>query len=148
MADVIFNANRHLLGHYLSLPATDDGLVFIPIEAAGVPTDAVLADADTLAAVVTAGAVEQTIMGRLMLDASTVTVDDDTDTTSIDVADLTWTAADGDPTGKLLCCYDPDTTTGTDADLAVLVAFDFTATPDGTTDVTGRVDVAGLVGFA
>lgn len=142
--DFRFNKNAHLVGYYATLPAANDALVFIPLEATGLPTDAVLKDCDDLAAVFAAGAVEQTTMGRQTVTASTATVDDANDVTDIDVADPVWAAAGGNPTGKLLVAYDPDTTTGTDADLVLLSAHDFAAEPDGVADLTGVVFANGI----
>lgn len=132
MANIVFNVALGRLAHYASLPAASDALVAIPLEAAGLETDAVLRDKDTLADVLTGATNEQTTMGRKVLTSVTVTVDDTNDRLSVDSADITWTAASGNPVGALVICYDPDTGAGTDADLIPLLKLDCALTPDGT----------------
>ncbi|MFK0062622.1 hypothetical protein ACIQTN_25770 [Streptomyces werraensis] len=131
MANIVFNQALGRLAHYASLPATNDALVLVPLEAAGLVTDAVMRDYDTLDAILAGASNEQTTMGRKTLTGVTVTVDDANDRVNIDAADVTWTAATGAAIGAVVICYDPDTTTGTDADLIPLTKHDVTMTPDG-----------------
>lgn len=120
MADIVFNQALGKVAYYASLPGTNDGLVLVPIEATGLETDAVLRDYDNLGAILAAANNEQTTMGRKALASVTVSIDDSNDRVAIDAADVTWSAAGGNPVGALIVCYDPDTTTGTDADLVPL----------------------------
>lgn len=133
MASFIFNIALGKLAYYASLPATNDALILVPLEASGLETDAVLRDKDDFAAVVSGTTNEQTTVGRKTLSGVTVTVDDTNDRVAVDAADVTWTTPAGNPVGAVVLCYDPDTTTGTDADLVPLSKHDLTWSPDGNT---------------
>lgn len=138
VADFSFNIAKGKLAYYASLPAASDALIAIPIEASGVESDAILKDYDTVSALLAASNNEQTTMGRKTLASVTVTVDDANDRVALDCANITWTAATGNAVSDLLICYDPDTGTGTDADLIPLTWHDFAATPNGG-DITAAV---------
>lgn len=138
MADFVFNIAKGRLAQYASLPAANDALIAIPIEATGVEADAVVMDYDTVQAILAAATNEQTTMGRKTLGSVTVTVDDANNRANIDCADIVWTGATGNPISDILICYDPDTTGGTDADLIPLTWHDYPATPDGS-DITATV---------
>lgn len=138
MADFVFNIAKGKVAYYASLPAANDALIAIPIEASGVESDATLKDYDTVSALLAAANNEQSTMGRKTLGSVTVTVDDTNDRVALDAADITWTAATGNAISDILICYDPDTTTGTDADLIPLTWHDFSITPDGS-DVTATI---------
>lgn len=144
MADVIFNVAKGRIAHYASLPAANDALIVVVLESAGLVTDAVMIDYDTLAAVLAGPSNEQTTMGRKTGASVTVTVDDTNDRVDIDMADVTWTAATGNAVGALVICYDPDTTGGTDADLVPLSKHDFVVTPNGG-DIIGQVATGGFM---
>jgi hypothetical protein len=65
-----------------------------------------------------------------------VTVDDTNNRLDVDIPDQVWTSLGGttnNTIGKLLVCYDPDTTTGTDTTVVPLTAHDLNFTTDGTT---------------
>lgn len=131
MANIVFNIALGRLAYYTSLPSANDGLVLIALESSGLETDAVLRDKDDFAAVVAGTTNEQTTVGRKPLASVTVTVDDTNDRVALDAADVTWTAPTGNAIGAVVICYDPDTTTGTDADLIPLTKHDLAWTPDG-----------------
>jgi hypothetical protein len=131
VANIVLNVALGRIAHYASLPAANDGLVLIPLEASGLETDAVLRDKDTFADVVAGSTNEQTTVGRKPLTGVTVTVDDANDRVALDAADVTWTAPTGNAVGAVVICYVPDTTTGTDADLVPLTKHDIAWTPDG-----------------
>lgn len=133
MGDIAFNISKAQVGYYAGLPATNDALIAVVLESSGLEADSVLKDYDTLAAILAASTNEQTTMGRKTLSSVTVTVDDANDRVDIAAADLSWTSATGNATGAIVICYDPDTTTGTDADLIPLSKQDFVATPSGGT---------------
>lgn len=143
MANKVTNFGKGRFVYYAGLPAASDGLVAVVLEALGLEADDALQDHDTLAAMLAGASNEQTTMGRKPLTGVTVNVNDVTNVASIDCADLTWVAATGNATGKLVVCYDPDTIGGTDADLIPLTLHDFSVTPDGT-DITVQIDAAGL----
>lgn len=131
MANIVFNRALGAIANYASLPAANDALILVPLEASGLETDAVLRDKDDLAALTSGTTNEQTTVGRKTLTGVTVTIDDTNDRVSIDCADVTWTAPTGNAIGAVVICYDPDTTTGTDADLVPLTKHDLAWTPDG-----------------
>lgn len=135
MANWIANVSKGRFAYYATLPAANDALIVVVLEAAGLEADATLKDYDTLAALLAGTTNEQTTMGRKTASGVVVTVDDTLNLVDVDQNDITWTAATGNATGALLVCYDPDTTGGTDADLIPLSKHDFTVTPDGS-DVT------------
>jgi len=138
MADFVFNVAVGKIAYYSGLPAANDALIAIPIEATGVESDAVLRDYDTVSALLAAANNEQSTMGRKTLASVTSTVDDTNNRNNMDAADITWTGATGNPISDILICYDPDTTGGTDADLIPLTWHDYPATPDGS-DIVATV---------
>lgn len=132
MANITFNVALGRAAYYASLPAANDGLVAVPIETSGIVADSVMRDYDTLADLLAGASNEQTTMGRKALASVTVTVNDTDNRVDIDCADITWSAATGNPISAVVICYDPDTTGGTDADLVPLTKHDVVMTPDGT----------------
>lgn len=133
MANITFNVALGRAASLAALPAAGDALILIPLESSGLETDAVLRDKDTFADVVAGTTNEQTTVGRKTLTGVTVTVNDTADRVEIDAADVTWTSPTGNAVGAMVVCYDPDGTTGTDADLIPVTKADVTWTPDGTT---------------
>ena len=133
MADFVFNCSKGRVAYYASLPAANDGIVIIALEATGLETDATLKDYDDVASLLAGSTNEQTTAARKVLTTGiTVTVDDTNDRVDIDAPDQVYTALTGNPIGALLFAYDPDTTTGTDSTLIPLTKHDFAVTPDGT----------------
>jgi hypothetical protein len=143
VADLIFNIAKGRLASYASLPAANDALIVVPVEATGLETDATLKDYDDLASLLAGTTNEQTTIGRKTAASVAVTVDDTNDRVDIDMADITWTAATGNPLGALIVCYDPDTTGGTDSTLVPLTKHTFAVTPDGT-DILAQIAAAGF----
>lgn len=129
--DIIFNIAKGKAGYYATLPAANDALIAIVLEAAGLVADSVMEDYDTVADILAGASNEQTTMGRKTLASVAGTVDDTNDWLDVDAADFTWTAASGNAIGAVVIAYDPDTTGGTDADLIPLSKHGFVATPDG-----------------
>lgn len=143
MANIVFNIAKGMVNYYATLPAANDALVLVPIEATGIEADATLKDYDTLAAILAAANNEETTLGRKTLTSVASNVDDTNDRREADAADVTWTAATGNPIAAVIICYDPDTTGGTDADLIPLVKLDASATPAGG-DIVGQFNVSGF----
>jgi hypothetical protein len=143
MANVIFNVAKGRIAALAALPQTNDALIIVPLESAGLVSDATMIDYDTLAAVLAGPSNEQTTMGRLTASGVTVTVDDTNDRVDIDMTDPVWVAATGNAVGALVVCYDPDTTGGTDTDLIPLSKHDFVVTPNGG-NITGQVAATGF----
>jgi hypothetical protein len=139
MANFVFNTALGRTGYLAGLPAASDALVAIPLAAAGLEADSVLRDKNTLADIVSGTTNEQTDLGRQTLTSVTATVDDTNDRLAVDCADITWPDTTGAAIAAIVICYDPDTTTGTDADLVPLFKFDVPMTPDGT-DFTAVVN--------
>ena len=146
MANIVFNIAKgrvvELYNRVKSNDPANSALVIVPIETAGLEADAVLVDADTLAAVLAGATNEQTTMGRKTLtDAELAALpapDDANDRYDVALPTVTWTAATGNAISKLLVCYDSDTTSGTDANIIPLTLFDFTQTPSG-----GNIEMTG-----
>jgi hypothetical protein len=149
MADGVFNVAKGRVAYYAGLPATNDALVVVLLKATGLEADDALNNHDDLAALLAAANDEADATGyaRITVTAGvTVTVDDTNNRVDIDMPDLTWTGLGGatnNTLGKLLVCYDPDTTTGTDSTLVPLTYHDFTATTDGT-DLSAVIPAAGF----
>lgn len=138
MADVVFNIALGKVKYYAELPATNDALIVIPLEASGLEADATLKDYDDVAALLAGTTNEQTTAGRKTVTSVSVTVDDTNNRVDIDIADQTWAGLLGNGIGALLIAYDPDTTGGTDSTLIPLTKHDWAITPDGS-DVTATI---------
>jgi hypothetical protein len=128
----------------------NSALVIVILKAAGIEPDATLRDYDTLADLLAAANDEATNTGyaRKVIDQAggiVITVTDGSDKSEVDMPDQTWAAvaAAGGAWGKLLVCYDPDTTVGTDATIVPLVGLDFAVTPDGT-DIIWQLNASGF----
>ncbi|MEN9793034.1 MAG: hypothetical protein RL330_1112 [Actinomycetota bacterium] len=146
MADLVFNIAKGKAAYYAGLPATNDALIVVPIEASGIEADETLKDYDNLSALLGGTSNEQTSnMTRKTLASVTVTVSDSPgeNWVNIDAADPTWTAVTGNAIAALVICYDPDTTGGTDSDLIPLVKLDCAMTPDGS-DFTAQFATTGF----
>jgi hypothetical protein len=133
MATITFNVALGRASALAALPAASDALILIPLESSGLESDAVLKDKDTFADVVSGTTNEQTSVGRKTLSGITVTVNDTLDRVEVDAADVSWTSPTGNPVGAAVIVYDPDATTGTDADLIPVTKADVVWSPDGTT---------------
>jgi hypothetical protein len=142
--DFVFNIAKGKIAYYGGLPAANDAFIVIPLETSGLETDAVLKDKDTFTDVISGATNEQTTMGRKTTTAVSVTVDDTNDKVVIDITtDPVWTACTGNAIAKLVVCYDPDTTGGTDADLVPLFCLSCDITPDGS-DFTAVINASGV----
>lgn len=131
MADIVFNVAKGRLAYYATLPAPSDALVVVPLNFSGLPADGAMADYATLAAILAAGATEQTTIGRKQLNNVTVTVDNANDRVDVDADDLLWTATAGSQIGALVICYAPDYATSPNSALVPLVKYDINVTPNG-----------------
>lgn len=138
--DFVFNVSKGAVAYLAGLPAANDALIAIPLEATGIESDATLRDYDDVAALLAASNNEQTVLGRKTITSVTVTVDDANDRVDVDMADLVWAGSAGNDVSDIVIAYDGDTTGGTDANLRLLTCHDFAVEPDGS-DVTGTVNV-------
>lgn len=144
MGNVVANVYKGRVAYYATLPAANDALIVIPLEATGLVSDATLIDYQTAGAMIAGATNEQTTMGRKTVTASVTSIVDYTnDWVDVDIPDQVWTAATGNPLGKLNISYDDDTTGGTDTNLIPLTYHDFVVTPDGS-DVTAQIATAGF----
>jgi hypothetical protein len=139
MANIVFNIAKgrvvELYNRVKSNDPANSAIILVPIETTGLETDAVLIDADNLAALVAGTTNEQTTMGRKVLTdvelAALPAPDDTNDRYDISLPTTTWVGATGNPISKIAVCYDGDTTSGTDANIIPLCMFDFAQTPSG-----------------
>jgi hypothetical protein len=144
MADFAYNIAKGRAVYYATLPAANDALIVIPIEATGVEADDTLNNYDDLSALLAAANNEQTTMGRKTITSVTVTVDDTNNRVDCDFADPVWTAATGNAVSDLIIAYDNDTTGGGDANIVPMTQHDFAVTPDGS-DSTAQLATAGFL---
>jgi hypothetical protein len=163
MANGVFNIARGKLGYYYyavenSLVVTATGtpaftstanavFTIVLIETTGLEADDTLNNYDALDTLLAAANNEQTNQARKTLsdaDLAAVPAPDDTaNQLNLDIPDITWTALAGNAISKLLVCFDPDSTAGTDSSIIPLTYHDFVVTPDGS-DVTAQIAAAGF----
>lgn len=111
-------------------------------------TMATLRDYDDLSTLLAGSSNEADFTNYLRKEVATatITVDDTNDRVDIDIADQTWTAAGGGTNNsldRLLICYDPDNTAGTDTTIVPITAHDFIVTTDGS-DLTAQIAASGF----
>jgi hypothetical protein len=139
VANIVFNMAKGRVVEFYNRVENNDpstsALILVPIETAGLESDAVLIDKDDLAAVLSGTTNEQTTMGRKTLtDAELAALpapDDGNDRYDVSLPTVTWALAAGNAISKILVCYDADTGAGTDSNIIPLTMFDAVATPDG-----------------
>ncbi|MFJ8146042.1 hypothetical protein ACIQ6R_13310 [Streptomyces sp. NPDC096048] len=145
MADLVTNIGKGRHVYYAGVAEAGTGgavLRAVVLEATGLEGDDALQDYDTLAALLAGASNEQVTMGRKALTAVAVTVDDVGNKASWTAGDLVWADATGNPTGKIVICFDPDGTNA-DAGMIPLTVHDFAVTPDGTS-ITASVGAGGI----
>lgn len=153
MANGIFNISLgrgiELHNRVASNDPANSGLVVVLLKLA--EADATIQDYATLGAILAeAGNTEAdfTDYARKVLtdaDISAATVDNANNRYEADIPDQTWTNAGGASNNnlvKLLICYDPDTTAGTDTSIVPLAHLDFAETTTGSS-ITALINVAG-----
>lgn len=156
MANFVFNIAKgqgvELYRRVKSNDPANSAFVVVLLASTGLVSDATLKDYDTLSAVLAGASDEATNTGyarKVLTDADLAALpapDDTNDRYDIDIPDQTWTAVANDGTGaigKLLVCFDSDTTGGTDANIVPLTAHDFVVTPDGT-NISAVINAAGF----
>ena len=136
-----FNISKDKIGWYYeqARTVTNAGLVYMLLKTGGLEVDGTIADHDNVSALLAASndACDFTNYVRKVQSGTsnvTKTVDDANNRVLLDQADLTWTDAGGttnNAVGALLIAYDPNTTTGSDADLIPLTKHDVVAMTDG-----------------
>jgi len=153
MTDFVFNIAKGRVAEFYNRVQTNDGtnsaLTLLILTTAGLETDVVLRKKETVAALLagTTNEVTNTNYARIELtDADLVVLAPDhvNDRTDLDFNNPSWTTIlAGDSWGGFVICYNPDTTSGTDANLIPLTYYDFTVTPDGS-DIEVQLNVAGF----
>ena len=153
MGDFVFNVAKGKVNAYVDRVNDNDpstsGLVVVILQTAA--ADATLIDQDDLAAILAGGSTEADFSNyarKVLTDAdiSGSVVDDTNNRRESDIPDQTWTAAGGatnNTTAKLLVCYDPDTTGGTDSAIIPLTAHDWVLTTNGG-DIVAQINAAGF----
>jgi hypothetical protein len=153
MANLVFNIALGRVAELYNRVDTNDpansALVILVLAAAGIESDAVLRDKDTVADLLSGSTDEVTNSGyarKILTDADIVAFapDDVNDRVDLDIPDQTWTGvAAGSNWSDIVVAYDNDTTGGTDANLIPLTLHDFVVTPDGS-DITAQVAASGF----
>jgi hypothetical protein len=131
MGNIVLNVALGRVAYYGSLPAASDALILVPLEEAGLVSDATMRDYATLAAVLAGASNEQTTIGRKTLTNVTVTINDTSDRVEVDADDAVYTTPSGNGLGAMLICYDPDTGAGDDTSIIPLTKHDYVITPEG-----------------
>lgn len=148
--DGVFNVSLGIWRQYLGLPAATDALVVVLLKAAGLPAEATLKDFDTLADLLAGTADEADFTGyarKIITAGITITVDDANERVDGDMLDVEWDAAvraTNNTLGKMLVCYDLDTTGGTDSTLIPVTYHNFVTTTDDAA-LLARITAAGFV---
>ena len=136
MANFVFNTVKGEVKTLFGLPAANDAIILMLLEATGLETQANLEDSVSFTEVLDGTTNEQTNQARKTITASiTVTVNMTDNRLDIDIPDQVYTALGGNPVGAGVVGYDGDTTAGTDANIRPVSHHDAAITPDGT-DVT------------
>ncbi|TMR90607.1 hypothetical protein [Nonomuraea basaltis] len=154
MADFTFNIalgrSVELLHRVKTGDPAGSTLVIAALATAGLESDAVLRDKDTLADLVS-GSTNEVPVGNgyarktlVAADLNPIAPDDANDRTDLDIPDQTWTSVLAASGGwsKLVVCYKP-AAGSTDAQIMPLTCHDFAITPDGT-DIVAQIAVAGF----
>lgn len=153
MADFVFNIAKGRVAELYNRVDLNDpanaALIILMLATAGLESDAVLKDVDTVSALVAGTTNEVTNSGyarKTLTDADLVAFspDDTNDRVDLDIPDQTWTAvAAGDGWSALDVCFDSDTTAGTDANIVPCTNHAFVLTPDGS-DITAQIAATGF----
>lgn len=147
MADGVFNVAKGRVNEFVNNVVNNNpansAIVVVALQQNGsFPSDDALGDLDTLSAVLGDANVDEatfTNYARIIntdTELSAPTVDDTGNEQFSDIPDLVYTDAGGtldNTLQKIVVCYDPDTTGGTDADLIPLTHHDVTVVTDGST---------------
>lgn len=143
MSDKFANISLGRWVYYSTLPAANDALVWIVLNASGLEATTTIVDYDDVAAMLAAANDEHSSMVRKTTTSTTIVVDDTNNRVDVDTPDVTWTAASGANTGQLCLAYDNDTTGGSDSNLIPIAYFDFAVTLNGA-DLTAQISSSGF----
>lgn len=144
----VFNIAKGRVAELAALNGGANDALIVVLLQTGEQSNALLQDHHTLAAVLAGGTgnVEASFGGysRKTLTGVTVTVDDTSNHVDVDANDPDWNPTSSQSLGKLLICYDPDTTTGTDATIVPLIGDDFVVTTPDTGILSYQVASGGF----
>jgi len=148
MADFVFNiAKGRVAEFYNRVDANDPAtarLVIIPLEATGLEAQAALEDSVSMVEVLDGATNEQTTMGRKYLtdaELSALAPDYGNNRMDVDIPDITWAVATGNPVGALVVAYDP--ASSADSAIIPLTHHTFAVTPDGS-DIVAQIAATGF----
>jgi hypothetical protein len=133
VAAIIANIAKGKLAYYAGLPAANDAIVWVVFT--GTETDVLATSLN-----------EATFTGyaRIVHTSQTVAVDDTNNWTTVDDGtDPSWSPTSAEAVTRIGAFYDPDTTTGTDADLIPLFIDDFAFTTPTTGTIAYQVASGG-----
>jgi len=126
----------------------NSAFIVVLLETTAIEADATLRDYDDLAALIAGTSNEQVNQARKVLTdvelAAVPAPDDTNDRFEFTIPNQTYTALGGNPVGKVLLCFDPDTTGGTDSSIIPLTAHAVNVTPDGINNVVLQVAATGI----
>lgn len=141
MTDIVFNVALGKVRWYVQQAGVGNAaLVAVPIENTGLVGDVTMRDYATLADLLAGASNEQTTLGRKTITVASDTVNNAADRWEGDFADLVWTSPAGTQVGAIVVCFDPNTTTGTDADLVPLTKHGWVMTPEGDSLIANVAD--------
>jgi hypothetical protein len=155
VANIVLNIALGRMSEWYFRVDTNDpancALVIVVLATAGVETDAVIRDKDTLDAVIGAGAATNEVTNggyarKVLTDTDIVAFapDDTNDRVDLDIPDQTWTSVlAGDGWNDILICFDNDTTAGNDTNIVPGTLHDFVLVPDGS-NVTAQISSTGF----
>jgi len=156
VADGVFNIAKGRGVEWYNIIDTNhhanSAFIVVLLKATGLEADDVLNNHDDLSALLAAANDQADFTNyarKTLTDAELAALpapDDTNNRRDLDIPDLLWISAGGgvnNTLGKLLVCYDDDTTGGTDSNIIPWTFHDFSVTTDGT-DLTAQINVAGL----
>lgn len=156
MANGVFNIARGRIVEFYnnveSNSPANSAFVIVLLKATGLEADDTLNNYDDLAAILAAANDECdfTNYARKTLESAELAAlpapDDTNNRRDLDLPDFTWTSAGGatnNSIGKLIVCYDADTTAGTDSAIIPMTYHDFVYTTTGV-DLPAVVAAAGF----
>ncbi|RIK91767.1 MAG: hypothetical protein DCC73_15000 [Proteobacteria bacterium] len=155
MADGVFNiAKGRIVEFYNRVKSNDPAnSAFVVVLLKTAEADTTLEDYDDLAALLAAAGSDEAdftnYARKTLTDADLAALpapDDANNRRDLDLPDQTWVNAGGATNNslvKMIVCYDPDTTGGTDADLIPCTHYDCVFTTDGSS-ITPQFNAAGF----
>lgn len=154
MANGVFNVSKGRAAEFHERVNNNDPtnavLVVVLLASTGLEADGALQDYANLSALLAASSNEATNTNyarKTLTDAdiAAITIDSTNNRVDADIPDQTWVSVANTGTGaigKLLICYDSDSTSGTDTSIIPVTYHDFVVTPDGS-NIVAQIDANG-----